>query len=161
MQRTEKPAEWPQRGNRRRLEAEWLTELERHGLTRFLPEAPRRGPPELYKGIDQFNGGAFWDCHETLEDVWLSTPYPLRFFYHSIIKVAVGFYHMGRHNRHGTRVKLADGVRLLRIFLPAYMEVDTRHLLDDGSAWLARVDSDEPLDWTELDGLPRPTIRLL
>ena len=150
----------PFRGNRRRLEEEWLEQLERHGLPAYLPEPPAAAPPQLYRAVYQFNDGAFWDCHETLEEVWLETPYPLRFFYHAIIKVAVGLHHMGRHNRHGARVKLSDGVRLLRIFPQDYMGVRTGRLLDDASWWLERVDVTGTVDWKETDALPRPVIHV-
>ena len=158
MQQTHDLAQWPSGGNRRRLEGQWLGQLERYGLPAFLPEPPAKAPLGLHKAIEQFNDGAFWDCHETLEVVWLKTPYPLRLFYHSIIKTAVGFHHMRRHNRNGARVKLSDGVRLLPLFSPVYMGVRTGHLLEDSSGWLARVTGTDPLDWAELDLLPTPTI---
>ncbi len=148
----------PSKGNRRRLEQAWIAELEARGLRHFLPELPRETPSQVYRAVDQFNGGGFWDCHETLEEVWLETAYPLRFFYHALIKVAVGFYHLGRRNRHGARVKLSDGVLLLRIFPPVYMGVHTGQLLQDASGWLRRVEGDARLDWASLDALPRPTI---
>ena len=68
--------------------------LERPELSQRIPEQPGK-PLELRQAIEEFNSGAFWDCHETLEELWLKTPYPLRFFYHSIIKTAVGFHHVG------------------------------------------------------------------
>ena len=46
--------------------------------------------------MEQFNGGEFWECHETLEDVWRETPYPFRLFHHAVIKTAVGFHHLTR-----------------------------------------------------------------
>ena len=86
---------WPSRGNRRKLEESWLLQLELRGLSAFLPEEPSKAPPAVYKAAEQFDRGDFWDCHETLEEVWLQAPYPLRLFYHSMIKVAVGLYHVG------------------------------------------------------------------
>ena len=109
--------------------------------------------------IDQFNRREFWECHETLEDVWRATPYPLRFFYHSIIKTAVGFHHLSRHNRHGARVKLTDGVRLLWLFPPRYLGVYTKRLLDETAAWLRLLESETCPDWSTLDFQPIPTIR--
>ena len=153
--------QWPERGDRRRLERKWLALLEERGLREFLPEEPEDRPSELLEAIEQFNAGEYWDCHETLEGIWLKTPYPLRFFYPSIIKTAVGFHHIGRHNRHGGRVKLGDGVRLLGIFQLHYMGVDTAHLLDDASRWLTRVEHDDAPDWASLDKLPKPRIALL
>ena len=152
---------WPSRGNRRKLEESWLLQLELRGLSAFLPEEPSKAPPAVYKAAEQFDRGDFWDCHETLEEVWLQAPYPLRLFYHSMIKVAVGLYHVGRHNHHGARVKLSDGVRILRLFPPEFMGVATGRLLGDASTWLALVDGEGRVDWSELDALPRPVIHMV
>ena len=149
---------WPSKGNRRKLEGLWLQELERHGVSAILPASCDKAPPELYKAIEQFNSGQFWECHETLEGVWRNTPYPVRFFYHGIIKVAVGFHHLSRHNRYGARLKLSEGVRLLRLFHPVTFGVRTGPLSRDASTWLERVESAGPLDWKELDGLSTPHI---
>ena len=156
---TEALARWPSRGNRRRLEKQWHQAIERRGLRAFLPEAPPDIPAEIRKATDQFNAGEFWDCHETLEAVWLRTPYPLRLFYHAIIKAAVGFHHATRHNRHGAHVKLSDSARTLALFPPQYMGLRAGLLRTDISRWLAKLDVDERIDWTELDALSKPTIR--
>ena len=150
---------WPSKGNRRRLEALWLEKLERGGVA--PAQAPAEAPDALWKAVDEFNDRLFWECHETLEDVWRQTPYPQRFFYHAIIKAAVGFYHLSRHNRHGARVKLSDAVQLLRLFQPHPLGIRTDGMLDDVSTWLARVDHTGPVDWAELDRLPKPIIRRL
>jgi hypothetical protein len=149
---------WPSGGNRRALEESWLEQLEPGGLSAFMPEIPTEPPEELYKAVEEFNSRLFWECHETLEEVWRETPYPLRFFYHAIIKAAVGFHHLSRHNRHGARVKLSDAVRLLPLFQPHFLGVRTDLLLGDASEWLSRLDADGPVNWHELDALPRPTI---
>ena len=130
----------PSKGNRRQLESLWLKELERRGLRSFLDHVPTEAPPALHKAVGEFNQRLFWDCHESLEDVWRETPYPLRFFYHGIIKVAVGFHHMSRHNRKGALVKLSDGVRLLRLFQPQFLGLRTDMLLEETSPWPARMD---------------------
>ena len=150
----------PQKGNRRKLEALWLQHLERYGIHSSLVNMPAEAPRELYKAVHEFNGRLFWECHETLEDVWRDTDYPLRFFYHSVIKVAVGFHHMSRHNRHGARVKLLDGIRLLRLFQPRFLGLRTDDLLAETSAWPARLTGSNDMAWTELDTLPTPVIRM-
>ena len=149
---------WPSRGNRRKLDRLWLEKLERDGTSALLPETPADAPPELYKAVAEFNDRLFWQCHETLEEVWIGTPYPLRTFYHAIIKVAAGFYHLSRHNRHGGRVKLSDAVRVLRLMPPSMLGVRTDLLCRDAATWLTRVDHAGPIDWTELDSLPTPHI---
>jgi hypothetical protein len=154
-------ASWPSRGNRRKLEALWLEALERRGTEDPAAEPPDEAPESLGAAIDQFNDRRFWECHETLEEVWLETPYPLRFFYHAIIKTAVGFHHMSRHNLHGAETKICDGVRLLQLFQPKFLDVRTDALLGDGSVWLERLGERRAgvLSWEDLDAIPRPVIK--
>ena len=148
---------WPSHGNRRKLDELWLRKLESDGGRSFLPDCPGRVPKELHAAVEQFNAGLFWECHETLEDVWRRTPYPLRFFYHAIIKLAVGLYHASRHNQRGSRKKLFDGVRVLGLFQPHYLGLQTDALLKEASARLGMLEG--PVDWAELDNLPPPIIR--
>ncbi len=93
-----------------------------------------------------------------MEEVWLETPYPLRFFYHSLIKAAVGLLHAGRHNKHGAAVKLGDAVRLLSLFQPAYLGVRTDLLLKGSEEWHHRVTVEGPVDWEALDLMAAPQI---
>ena len=123
-------------------------------------EPPTGAPRELAQALEEFNGRLFWHCHETLEGVWLATPYPLRFFYHALIKAAVGFHHLSRHNRHGARVKLSDAAQLLPLFHPRFLGVRTDLLLDDISVCLERLDGAGRLDWTQVDATPTPVIRV-
>ncbi len=151
---------WPSRGTRRKLDGLWLERLERQGIHALISDAEEK-PWELNRAIGEFNNRLYWECHETLEHLWLRTPYPLRLFYHAIIKVAVGFYHGSRHNRHGTRTKLADGMRLLSLFQPSFLGVRTDLLHRDVSVWLTRVEGKGPIDWRGLDALPTPHIHVM
>ncbi len=143
--------------NRRALDAQWIDALRRHGIDRFGDQRSNEPPPELLQAIEQFNRGEFWECHETLEDVWRESPYPFRLFYHAVIKTSVGFHHLAKHNRHGARVKLRDGVELLGLFQPEWMGVRTDLLLADTTEWLSYVEA-TPVTWPELDRRARPRI---
>ena len=143
--------------NRRALDAQWTDALREHGIGRFGDGESMEPPPELERAIEQFNRGEFWECHETLEDVWRETPYPFRLFYHAVIKTAVGHHHLVRHNRHGARVKLRDGVELLGLFQPEWMGVRTDLMLADAKGWLSLVEVTS-VEWTALDGRVRPRI---
>ena len=48
--------------------------------------------PRLQKGIDEFNQGFFFECHETLEEIWLEEHGEDRKFYQGIIQIAAGFF---------------------------------------------------------------------
>lgn len=50
------------------------------------------GDPRLTKGIAEFNQGLYFECHETLEEVWLEEHGEDRLFYQGLIQVAAGFF---------------------------------------------------------------------
>ena len=50
-----------------------------------------RYDPRLLKGIEEFNQGLYFQCHETLEEVWLEENGEDRLFYQGIIQIAVGY----------------------------------------------------------------------
>ena len=151
--------EYPTRGRRRRLDEAWLELLYREGISRFLKAAPPP-PEELTRAVEEFNQGLYWRCHETLEDVWLPERYPLRLFYHGLIKAAVGLLHLERRNRHGALVKLDDAQRTLYSFAPRFMGIDTGRLRRDLEASWARAGGAEPVDWEAMAALPPVRIHL-
>lgn len=85
----------------------------------------------LAKGIEEFNTRRFFECHETLEDIWRAEPRPLRQFYKGIIQVAAGFHHLRRNNWKGTVNKLESGTRYLEPFRPRHLGVDVQRLIDE------------------------------
>lgn len=50
------------------------------------------GDPRLAKGIAEFNQGLYFECHETLEEIWLEERGEDRLFYQGLIQVAAGFF---------------------------------------------------------------------
>jgi predicted metal-dependent hydrolase len=48
--------------------------------------------PRLQKGIDEFNRQLFFECHETLEEIWLEEHGEDRRFYQGIIQIAAGYF---------------------------------------------------------------------
>lgn len=117
-------------------------------------------PAGLRGGIALFNAGAYWECHEALEDLWRVEPDPVRYLYQGILLAGVGLLHARRGNRRGARSKLRAGYALLEPYAPACMGVDVDALRAD----ILRV-------LTYLDGLAQsapvslppdlvPTVRL-
>jgi len=85
----------------------------------------------LAQAIGEFNTHRFFECHETLENIWRAEPRPLRQFYKGVIQVAAGFHHLGRNNWKGTVNKLESGMRYLEPFRPRYLGVDVQRLVDE------------------------------
>ena len=98
----------------------------------------------LAKGITEFNAWRFYDCHETLEDVWREVggkgeEGTLADFYQGIIKIAAGFHHVLRNNQHGAVNLLSDAFRLLEPFRPTTLGVDVERLLAEVRPCLDRI----------------------
>lgn len=81
-------------------------------------------------GIDKFNKGEFYECHDILEDVWFEIRGQDRKFYQGLIHLAVGFYHiLHRNNPKGALSQLNKGVTKLSAFKPAYQGVELENLV--------------------------------
>jgi predicted metal-dependent hydrolase len=98
----------------------------------------------LAKGIAEFNNWRFYDCHETLEDVWREVGSKgeegtLADFYQGIIKIAAGFHHVLRDNQKGAVNLLSDAFRLLEPYRPVTLGIDVERLLSDTRPCVDRV----------------------
>ena len=81
-------------------------------------------PAALRAGIEQFNRGEYFECHETLEALWLAEPTPLRRLYQGILQVGVALHHLRAGNYRGASGLLARGIGYLEPFAPCCLGVD-------------------------------------
>ncbi|MEX0751148.1 MAG: DUF309 domain-containing protein [Dehalococcoidia bacterium] len=83
-----------------------------------MPVTPRNQPlltavelqarlDEFYAALQQFNDGWYFESHETLEDLWMVTPFPERELFQGFIQAAAAFVHMVRGEYPGV-LKLLD-----------------------------------------------------
>ncbi len=116
-------------------------------------------PPGLLRGIEEFNLGQFFECHETIEAVWMSEPRPIRLLYQGILQVGVALYHVQRSNWRGAMKVLARAIPKLTHFEPACMGVDVSQLLSDAHRVRQRLTQLGPERIGEFDPTLFPTIR--
>src|SRR4051812_47217667 len=76
--------------------------------------------------IGQFNRGDYFECHETLEALWLAEAEPLRRLYQGILQVGVALYHQRRGNYRGAIRLLESGIGYLLTFEPHCLGIDVR-----------------------------------
>jgi uncharacterized protein len=95
----------------------------------------------LHEGIELFNRGAYFECHEVLEEAWTPERGPRRLFLQGLIHVAVGFYHHRRGNPVGACRQLRKALRKLAGYLPVYEGVNTERLSRDAAAVLAAIEA--------------------
>ena len=69
-----------------------------HPPVRFVTGWDEPPPPALLHGIEQFNAGEYWECHETLEGLWNAEQREVRDMYQGILQVGVAFHHLQNSN---------------------------------------------------------------
>lgn len=99
------------------------------------------GLPDLVRrGIEEFNRGEFFECHEYLEDAWMEEPGRVRFLYQGILQVGVGFYHQQNGNWRGATGVLRGGIERLREFEPETLGLDVAGLVHESERCLEELE---------------------
>lgn len=86
---------------------------------------------EFYQALEEFNDRYYFESHETLEDLWMVTPWPERQFFQGIIQTAAAFVHLVRGEYPGIFKLLDAAEQKLAEFAPEQYGVDVRALLED------------------------------
>jgi predicted metal-dependent hydrolase len=92
-------------------------------------ESSEEVPELVLKGIEEFNKGEFYECHEYLEEAWMQEPGRVRFLYQGILQVGVGFYHQRNGNWRGATGLLRNGTIRLKEFEPVALGIDVARLI--------------------------------
>jgi predicted metal-dependent hydrolase len=99
------------------------------------------GLPDLaLKGIEEFNMGEFYECHEYLEEAWMQEPRRVRFLYQGILQVGVGFYHQQNGNWRGATGLLRNGTQRLKEFEPDTLGIDVARLVRESERCLEELE---------------------
>lgn len=94
---------------------------------------------QLSQAVDQFNSGKYYDCHDTLEPIWMLAPAAEKPFYQGILQISVGLYHLGNTNWRGAVILLGEGINRLYAFEPNHNQIDVSHLIDQALNWLSAL----------------------
>jgi len=80
--------------------------------------------PRLQKGIDEFNQGLFFECHETLEEIWIEDHSEDRKFYQGIIQIAAGYFKLQQGVPIGAIKLWRLGLAKIEPYGPVYLGVN-------------------------------------
>jgi predicted metal-dependent hydrolase len=117
-------------------------------MARICTEEP---PEELLRGIGEFNEGRWYDCHETLEELWAGEQGDARELYQGILQVAVALHHWREGNYRGALSLLGSAAKLLRQVAPVCQGVDAAALIRDAERLRATLEDLGPERMEELD----------
>ena len=80
--------------------------------------------PRLEKGVDEFNQQLFFECHETLEELWLEERGEDRKFYQGIIQIAAGYFKLQQGVPAGAIKLWRMGLEKIVPYSPVYLGVE-------------------------------------
>ena len=118
-----------------------------------------QGAPLYHRGIELFNQGEYFDCHEVWEGLWIEETGEDRRFYQGLIQAAVALHHLENGNLVGARKLVESSAGYLCGYRPQHAGLDVEAFLEalrtcfDENV-LARTDGPGDLDC-------RPEIRLV
>ncbi len=90
-------------------------------------------PPLFYTGLEQFNRGEYFEQHESLEEIWILEPRPIRYVYQGILRIGVGFYKLRLCNYRGIVNHINGGIAYLQPFGDECLGVDLARLTHEAT----------------------------
>ncbi|MBD2293579.1 DUF309 domain-containing protein [Anabaena sphaerica FACHB-251] len=123
-------------------------------------------PQEFWQGVEQFNSGQFYACHDTLEALWIEATEPEKSLYQGILQIAVALYHLGNRNLRGAMILLGEGRNRLRRYPDNDCGINVEELLLQSAELLTALQQTDPEkmasgDWQETAALPLPRISII
>lgn len=116
-------------------------------------------PGQLLQSIREFNGREWFECHETVEDLWIGSEGEVRDFYQGIIQIAVALHHWRNGNFGGAVSLLKGGAGYLRHVTGECQWVDVAGLIADAGKLRAALEELGKERMEELDPSLIPLIK--
>ncbi|WP_071191953.1 DUF309 domain-containing protein [Trichormus sp. NMC-1] len=109
-------------------------------------------PQEFWQGVEQFNSGQFYACHDTLEALWIEATEPEKSLYQGILQIAVALYHLGNRNLRGAMILLGEGSNRLRRYPESDYGINVEKLFTQSVELLKVLQQTDPEKILSSDG---------
>jgi predicted metal-dependent hydrolase len=106
------------------------------------------------KGVAEFNAGYFFECHDTLEEMWTGLRGPSRDFFQGLIQVSVAFYHLSGGNVAGAQSMLRRALKRFEKYPDRYFGFDLGAYRQELRRWQERIEGGEVSAFS-LDVVPK------
>jgi hypothetical protein len=106
------------------------------------------------KGVAEFNAGYYFECHDTLEDMWTGLRGPSRDFFQGLIQVSVAFYHLTGGNLPGAESMLRRALKRFERYPERYFGFELAAHRAELEGWLDRIASAQ-IEGLTLADLPK------
>lgn len=101
-------------------------------------------PTDFWLGIKQFNKGDYYDCHDTIEAIWMDSHTINKGFYQGILQIAVALYHLNNLNWQGAAILLGEGINRLDAYEDSYGGINVAGLVQQAIDWLTALQETGP-----------------
>jgi predicted metal-dependent hydrolase len=91
------------------------------------------------KGVEEFNRGFYFECHDTLEEMWTGLRGPTRDFFQGLIQVSVAFYHLGNDNPAGAESMMRRALKRFAAYPDRYFGFALAAQREELERWLERL----------------------
>jgi predicted metal-dependent hydrolase len=95
------------------------------------------------RGVEEFNRGFYFECHDTLEEMWTGLRGPTRDFFQGLIQVSVAFYHLGNANPVGAASMMRRALKRFAAYPDRYFGFDVAAERARLERWLERISRGE------------------
>ena len=95
---------------------------------------------QLDRGIDLFNQREFYECHDTIEEIWLQESSDRQPFLQGLIQAAVAFHHYEHGKWGAARSMLQMAIDKLSPYPNAFDGLEIGPLLTALRSWKAALD---------------------
>ena len=112
------------------------------------PELSAEERAAFLRGVREFNDGYYFECHDTLEDLWSGLRGDARDFFQGLIQVSVGHYHLGNGNRAGAARMFERSLARLERYPARYFGFDVSRQRDELVARLRALAAKDSLEET-------------
>lgn len=118
-------------------------------------------PGELLRAFGEFNRGDWFECHETLEELWVGEEGEVRDFYQGVLQLAVALHHWRKGNFGGAVRLLQGGASYLRRVGPACQRMDVDGLVAATDRMREALTLLGPEQMAELEPALIPRLRII
>jgi hypothetical protein len=114
----------------------------------------------ILRAFGEFNRGEWYDCHETLEDLWVGSEDEPRWFYQGMLQIAIALLHWRNGNYGGATSLLASGCDYLRRVCPVCQRIEVATLIAEADHFRSELIALGPERMAELPATLIPKMRL-
>lgn len=115
---------------------------------------------EILQAFGEFNRGDWFECHETLEELWIGSEDEARWFYQGMLQIAVALHHWRNGNYGGAVSLLEGGGAYLQRVSPVCQRIEVAALAAEATRFREELVSLGPERMAELPTALIPKMRL-